>query len=198
MRFLNLSLILLACGAGFAAQLLPPDAAGGSPELSVEAERPLILRAVLLEKLTRFVDWPADAGFAQEREAAFRLGVVGSDSLLWVVGRIYSARKILGHRVETVLIDSLSQLARCQMVVIGTASPWDAAQVLSAVGSQPVLLVGESPGSAARGFQLELGEEGNRLRYDANEASFLRARLHASFRLFLSARKVHAASPERP
>ncbi len=198
MRLLHLCLVLLACGTGFAAPNPGAATVGSEPEFSDEAERPLILRAVLLEKLTRFVDWPSDVGFSQDRQAPFRLGMVGSDSLLWVAGRIYSARKILGRRVETVLIDSLSQLDQCQMVVVGVGSPWGAAQILAAVGSRPVLLIGETAGSAAQGMHLELGEEGNRLRYDANESAFFRTRLHASFRLFLSARKVYSTSPEFP
>ena len=123
------------------------------------------IKAGFLAAFPQFTTWP-DRTFTKTNSPVV-IGVLADDSFRDVLNR--TARQQAGPRpLEVRQIKSLSEALECQIVFIDRADSDQEADWLNQLAGKPILTVGESGQTLARGGVLELVKDGKRIRYSVN------------------------------
>lgn len=168
-----------------AACLLASTAAAQEPERGANA-----VKSAFLYNFTKFVDWPESA--FPSGAAPFRVCVFADPSLRADIEGMLAGEAVGGRPVR-VVTPPPAEARGCHVAYFAAGEPDKAAgQVLAAVRSQPILLVGEGPSFLAQGGHIAFVIEGNRVRFDVNREAVDRAGLTISSKLLRVARRVQA------
>lgn len=133
-----------------------------------------VVKAAVVFKLTRFVDWPATA--FKSSEGSLRICSVGdtpvADALREVEGRTSNGRPI-----EFLNINSLPEGDRCHLLFVGDYQSKRSSRVASTASAQPILTVSDGEGFAENQGIIELTRRGARLGFRINVSNARRAGL---------------------
>lgn len=149
-----------------------------------------VLKAVYLEKFSRFVTWPEESSMNNLSEP-FIISVIGKTPLLDNLEQIYSVQKINNKKVEIRQISNLYEIEKSHILVIAESEKKNIQNILSLTKNLPVLTIGETTGFADKGILINFYEENNKLRFEINEAAVLQSPLQMSFYLLNSAKIVN-------
>lgn len=149
-----------------------------------------VLKAVYLEKFSRFVTWP-DESLMNSLNEPFIISVIGKTPLVENLEQIYSVQKINNKRVEIRRISNLYEIEKSHILVIAESEKKNLQNILSLTKNIPVLTVGETLGFADKGVLINFYEENNKLRFEINETAVLQSPLQMSFYLLNSAKIVN-------
>jgi hypothetical protein len=152
-------------------------AAQGVAEYRVKAE--------LLERFTRFVEWPSGAG-----RADFVIGVVGRNPFHTYLDELASSRRIKGKTVRIQQIRGAADVTSCDILFIAASERAALPAILGQVGARPILTVGDTEGFATSGVAINFYNVGETVRFEINEAALSRHGLRASSKLLKLARLV--------
>lgn len=152
------------------------------------------VKAAFLYNFAKFVDWPTNA-FASA-DAPFVIGVFGDESIAQALEQTVKGKSIGNRAIQTRRIPDATRINPCQILFVAQSKTQQVAQVLAAVGSAHVLLVGESPGFVAAGGAIGFTKDEGRVRFEANTAAAERASLKISSKLLRLAISV-VPSPRR-
>lgn len=179
-------LIGRAIGAALlGAWLLAPPAAAQEPEPGADA-----VKSAFLYNFTKFVDWP-EAAFPPGA-APFRVCVFAHAALRAQVEGMLAGEAVGGRPVR-VVTPAPAEARGCHIAYFAAGeADKNAAQVLTAVRGQPILLVGEGAAFLAQGGHISFIVESNRVRFDVNRGAIDRSGLTISSKLLRVARKVQA------
>ena len=162
--------IFLVCllGGGSVAQTSPmPDDA--------------TLKAVFIERFTRFVEWP-DASLDTVSDSEFFICALGDDNFSRTVAKVYVNKKILDRRVVVKTV-RVSQISECHVLYLPTLGQTQLFDVLSRVKTRPVLTISDTQGYAQRGVQINFFYVNDQLRFEINEAAMRKANFQVSYKL---------------
>ncbi len=152
-RALSAVAFLLFCSAGSA----------NSVELSEYR-----LKAAVIYKLARFVDWP-EAAFDNESDP-LDVCVLGSDpfgdQLSLIEGREVDGRPLQVRGVG-LSVDRVRE-EKCHVVFVSQSERRSLEQALDALEGQPVLTIGDMDRFCFRGGMVNLVADGGRLRFEIN------------------------------
>ena len=153
------------------------------------------LKAVYIEKFTRFIEWPKASGI-DDTSRPFVVGIIGESDLEPVMRSIFAARKI---RDKDVVIRHLSpdseELGDCHLLFISHISKEKLQKVLTAIKGKPVLTVSDTENFATSGVLINFYVLQHRLRFEINELAVRKSPLTFSYRLMQIATIVnHAGS----
>ncbi|PLX12016.1 MAG: hypothetical protein C0597_14175 [Marinilabiliales bacterium] len=149
-----------------------------------------ILKAVYLEKISRFVSWPQEAQM-DNPDLPFVIAIIGKTPLADNLEQIYSTQKIYDKKVEIRRISNLYEIESVHILVIAESERKNLQNILTLTKKLPVLTVGETPGFAEKGVQINFYEDKNKLRFEINETAVLQSSLQMSFYLLNTARVVN-------
>ncbi len=82
-------------------------------QASLAAEDEFTVKAIFLEKLTQFIDWPSESAM-EDTSRLFVLGVIGDSPFGTILEDIYSHQKIKNRRVEIRYLSSIEEIEGCQ------------------------------------------------------------------------------------
>lgn len=174
-------LILLAAPCAAQSQLASSE--GGM----VSREYPL--KALFLYNFGGYVEWPAEAFTSAEQP--FVIGILGSAPLDDTLRELAQTKKVAGRRIVVEQFPSVDSVRACHILFIARdVSPQHERQVLANLQSQPVLIVGESPGFASRGGCVNFYIEANKIRFEINIEAARQQHLRISSKLLALARIV--------
>lgn len=176
--------LLWIVGMGPSASLL---AAGGYDE-TVEYS----IKGAYLFNFTRFVEWPAGAPDSE----GFVIGVLGCDdaAVHAIESTLRDKRAGDGRPIVVRVVNpTTADLSPCRLVFIGRNAAVPISAVRDAIGSAPVLLVGDEEGAAQRGCAINFAVSGDTVRIDINLQRAEQAHLKLSGRLANVARLVRDA-----
>jgi hypothetical protein len=147
------------------------------------------VKAAFLFNFAQFVAWP-EIAFTNADEP-FHIGVLGSnpfgkDLAETVRGEAIHGRTMViqeSHRAET--------LANCQIVFICNSEASHIDEILSALGSKPILTVSEIPGFANRGGIINFYREGTKVRFEINPDAAGKKSLKVGSELLTLGKIVH-------
>jgi hypothetical protein len=164
-----------ACIVLLAALAAPPPAWA-----QAEVQTAATLMAKLTLGLTRFAQWPAGAGDAlrlcvAERDPAVAEAFAGTD------GQV-----INGRRIQVI---KSPPAGGCQVLFVH-ASAERVPDLIRAVSTSPVLIVGNADGTLALGGMVEFVPVNDSIRFDVNMAAVRRAQLTLSSQVLKLARQV--------
>jgi hypothetical protein len=151
------------------------------------------IKGAYLYNFTRFVEWPAQT---RNPDEPFTIGLFGCDASAVNAIRDTLAGKRTGDG-RPIVVREFSQvnpdLAKCQLVFMGEPGMSQVQAVQAAVGSKPVLIVGDTEGAASRGCAINFVVAGDAVRIEINLQRAQRAGLKLSGRLANVARLVRDA-----
>jgi hypothetical protein len=163
--------------------------AGG---LSVRAEPDPSLehrvKAAFLYNFAKFVDWPTNA--FTSADAPFAIAVFGDESLAQVLEQTVKGKSIGNRTIQTRRITDTTRIRPCQILFVARSKAQQSAQVLAALGSANVLLVGESPGFLTAGGAISFTNHEGQVRFEVDTAASERAGLKISSKLLRLATSV--------
>lgn len=146
-----LALVLAgACGPAARAQAAPEHQA----------------KIVLMDKLTRFVEWPPGAG----RAGAFVLGVLGRTPFGDDLDAYFATRTLKDRPVQVRALRQAADLGECDLLFICASERPRLGAILAQVKGRPVLTVADSEGFAQAGVMVAMVRSGARLGFEVNLA----------------------------
>lgn len=167
-----------------ATSLLLGVSVGGLGREDLEYE----VKAALLYKFVKYLEWPADR-FPRE-DVPLVVGVFGRDPFGDVLDETLEGQWHGTHPLEAKRFRDLAEAATCHILYVPQAMAERQAEVLRAVEGASVVVVGESPGFAARGGVINLYIEKQNVRFEINPRAAKRERLKISASLLKLARIV--------
>jgi len=167
-----------------------PGPAAADPTKALEYE----LKAVFLQKLIQFVDWP-DSAFA-DSSAAFVIGIMGDDPFGGALEAAFDGRVVSGHDVVIERHDTPDALTPSHLLFVSQSERGKLCEILDRVGDAPTLTVADFDGFCRRGGTLALSMSENRVKLAVNVEGCRRASLMISARLLRLATEVKATDCE--
>ena len=148
-----------------------------------------VLKAVYLEKFSRFVTWPEESLMNDPNEP-FVISVIGNTPLYKNLIQIYAIQKINNKSVVIKKISNLYEIENCHILVIAESERKNLQNIITLTKNLPILTISDSPTFAEKGVLINFTEEKNKLRFEINETAVLNSPLQMSFYLLNSAEIV--------
>lgn len=140
------------------------------------------VKAVSLYAFGRYVTWP-DSAFASA-ESPFVIGTLGGNPFGDALKRIAQKKKLNGRPIEVRQIGSPEESGGCHILfVTRSTSSEDEKRLFEFAEGKPILLVGESPGFAARGGVINFYHSGGTVRFELNPEESLENQLSLNAKL---------------
>jgi len=149
-----------------------------------------VLKAVYLEKFSRFITWPEESLIDKPSEP-FIISVIGETPLTKNLEQIYAIQEIKDKRVIIREIKHLNEIQGSHILFIAESEKKNIDKIIEITKQQPILTIGETEGFAEKGVLINFFETDNKLRFEINETAVLKSPLQMSFYLLNSARIVH-------
>jgi hypothetical protein len=126
------------------------------------------LKAVYLERITRFFEWPDEIGGFGGNDS-FVIGVLGENPFGTILRDLYAERTIKSKNVKVRYLSQLKEIEGCDLLFISQSMSEELPQVLEITAKKPILTVGDTKGFAERGVLVNFFIEKNKLRFEMNE-----------------------------
>jgi hypothetical protein len=139
------------------------------------------VKAAVIFKFTRFIEWP-EVVFSSTN-APLVVGVIGENPFGAELDRALKGKDVNGHPFVVKEIKSTVDAKWCQILFISTSEKRHLAEIISAVGTLPVLTIGEMDRFTLSGGIINLRIEENKVRFEINDAAARRAGLRISSKL---------------
>lgn len=159
---------------------------GQQEERASEAE----VKSAFLFHFFRFVEWPKEA-FESEL-APYVVGVIGRDPLEGALDRAFRGKALNGRAFRLERFSGLEEAKPCHLLFVCASEKDRMDDILRAVGSRPVLVLGETEDLVRSGACLGFALEHQRIRLVINRRAVSRSGLVVSSKLFQVARSVEA------
>jgi hypothetical protein len=177
---------ILTVRQALCAALLTIAAARPAAAQGVEYE----VKAAFLYNFSKFVEWPPES---LTPDAPFRICLLHDDPFGGRLERTVAGDTVDGHPivVERVPVD-IGQTS-CHILFVPRSQAARVQALVRALGRDPVLTVGESPGFLAAGGIINLVVEGGHVRFDVNVDGGAARGLRISSKLLRVARNTGGA-----
>jgi YfiR/HmsC-like len=152
------------------------------------------IKGLLVERFTRFIEWPPAA---LPEGSPFVLCVLGTGQVADELARMSRGRRFKERRADVRRLRPQDDLGSCRLLYIAPSEAPRLRQILAAVADKPVLTIGDTPGFAVSGTLINFYHEGEFLRFEINLSAVGRSKLKFSFKLLRLARVV-GLPPRRP
>ena len=128
------------------------------------------LKAVYIERITRFLTWPEE-GSEEQPADAFVIGILGENPFGGKLSDLYAGRSIKGKPISTRQLTGLDEVEQCHILFIARSEEERLSQVLTATRGRPILTVGDTEGFAQKGVLINLEVEGGKLVFVINQTT---------------------------
>ena len=143
------------------------------------------VKASYLYNFVKYVDWPAP----RKDTSTLTICIVGRSPLNELIESL-AGKTVRGRRLVVRQYVRPEELRECDIVFVNASARMTVAQLVAACGTHPVLTVGDGKGFAAGGGIIGFGRVGDKIRFEINNQTALRVRLHISSHLLRLATNV--------
>jgi len=165
------------------------SAVAQTPTSDTVIDREYTIKAGFLYHFSTYIEWPADA-FPAEGEP-FVIGVYGTDPFGTALEQIAQKKNVAGRTIEVRHVSSVKEALDCHILYVPKSVPRaEQDAVVKALIARPILDVGETDDFVARGGNVQLFVEGNKVRFAFGEQSHDRDNLKISSKLLSLAKMV--------
>ena len=147
------------------------------------------LKAAFLFNFAEFVKWPPDS--FPSPTAPFVIGILGDDPFGPALDETIRGEAINNHRLTVVRAQRIEDLKDCQMIFVCQSEQDSVVEILSQLGSRPILTVSEVDSFARNGGDIDFYLSDGKVRFEINPTSAQRCGLKISSQL-LSLGKIVA------
>jgi hypothetical protein len=173
----------IAAAAAAAAWAQPAWAHADSSEAELKAE--------LVERFTRFVDW-AEPDLPDDE---FTVCVVGDSPVTGYLEKLVKSRAIKSRTGRVRSFERAEQVDGCQVVLISGADKKRLAAVISLTEGRPILTVADAPGAGAAGAIINFYRAGAHVKFEINIEAAADSGLEMRSKLLKLARVVKGGRP---
>lgn len=152
------------------------------------------VKAAFLYNFAQFVNWP-DTAFTNAQQP-FQIGVLGENPFGADLKETVHGEEIHGRPVVIQESKHAEGLASCQIVFISKAEAGRLDEVVSKLGSKPVLTVSENPGFAQRGGVVNFYRDGGKIRFEINPDAAEKNGLKLGAQLLAVGKIIHPEPPK--
>ena len=165
-------------------------APGGLPSVARAGDRVRAheyeLKAVFLQKITRFVDWGTEAAV----DRPFVVGVLGDDPFGDALEEAFRAGPAHGRSVVVRHFPDADDLEPCQLLFVGRSEADDLCGILRRIEGEPTLTVSDIPDFSALGGIMTLRMADSRVRLEINPGAQERSGLRINSNLLRLAKEI--------
>ena len=167
------------------ALLLLPPVGFGAGDVDLQAPEP-VLQAEMLERVTRFVDWPAES----ESSPTFVIAVLGDDDVARELRNLARTRNFRGKKTEIRTVGSVREAVGSHVLWVASRDAKAIGRLVAEADLRGVLTAGNGEGLAAEGLVLDFFRSGDRVRIEVNERMARRQSLRLAAKLLGLAKLV--------
>ncbi|MFO7864323.1 MAG: YfiR family protein [Salinivirgaceae bacterium] len=142
------------------------------------------LKAVYIERFTRFIEWPYEI----EKADFFRIQVVGSKEMAEQFREVFKQLPIKNKSV--LVFDGNAYDANFGTHLIYVSDKYYLDKILENSHGKPILIVTEGRGGAESGAMINIYRKNQKLRFEINEQAIHESLLYVSYRLLQSAENI--------
>ena len=153
-----------------------------------------IIKAAMLEKFTRFVEWPQNT-VESDSNKSFIIVVIGKNPFGQMLDDFYDEIKIKNKKVIIKTISSVDNIKDCHLLFICTSEKISLSKILERIKSKPILTVADTRGFAHKGVHINMYNTTDKIRFEINETAVRQSELTMSY-LLLHAAKIINKSEE--
>lgn len=153
------------------------------------------IKAVFLERFTRFIDWPENTEI-NDPDKPFIIGVIGDNPFGSILEEVYANQKIKNKKVEIIYINDINRISGCQMLFISGSKENELNNILSYTRNKPIITVGDTRNFAESGVLINFFLEKNHIRFEINESAVKKTGLIMSYHLLKAAKIINLAGRE--
>jgi len=151
--------------------------------------REYTLKAVFLERFTRFIDWPEDTSQKNTAES-FVINVIGNPEFSELLRNVYQTQKIQGKRVIIQDINNPGEIQKPHLLFISHTTDKVLNSILEQTRNTPTLTVSDAEGFAEKGVMINFFmSRKQKIRFEINELAVKESELYISYKL-LSVAKI--------
>jgi hypothetical protein len=172
---------VLWLGALFLAGAMP-----GRPQS--DASKEYQIKAAFLFNFAEFVKWPS--GSFGGPDAPFCIGILGDDPFGSALDETVQGESIDNHRLTVVRASRVEDLQNCQMIFVCRSEDGHIGEILSQLGSRPVLTVSEVENFARDGGDIDFYLSDGKVRFEINPEASRQCGLKISSQLMTLGRIV--------
>ncbi len=152
------------------------------------------VKALVIEKITRFIEWPPQSLLA---EAPFVVCIQGWDETAEGLARVASTHTWKGHAGRLRRLRVGADVDSCHVLYLSRAEGRHLPDVFTALVGKATLTVSDTPGFGERGVLINLYEEGPYPRFEINLAALKRTPLSFNSQLLRLGRLLGEEPPVR-
>ncbi len=152
-----------------------------------------LLKAIFLERFTRFVQWPPEAGL-YHAETPFVIGIISRNPFNSLLETVYADQPIKGKTVEIRYLETVEAINGCHMLFIAETDADSLNKIIAAIRDFPVLTIADSRGYGLRGVHINMYMEKNQVRFEINHRAARQSGLTVSYLLLKVAKLVESSS----
>jgi hypothetical protein len=156
---------------------------GASVSGAIAFDKSELVKAAVIEKIARFIDWPAGGN-------AFQLCAAEDHPQLAVLKAYYEGAQIAERPVAVRPVRRFEGYAGCNLIVLGPKEVAEMGRFRALAEKEHTLLVAEGADLAKQGVHVAFFSDMNRLRLEVNKRVLDASGLKASFRLLEVAKVV--------
>ncbi len=164
---------------------LPVAASRGE---GLQTDNPYLVKAAYLVNFAKYVSWPS--GTFDDTNAPVRIGILGRDPFGVEFDRILGNRPPHLRRIEIHRADDLASLLNCHILYLGASEKDRVGNVLAALGTRPVVTVGEDRDFLDQGGMIRFLIHRQAVLFDVHLDHTARAGIEVNVRMLETANRV--------
>jgi hypothetical protein len=164
-----------------------------SQETGVQSKE-YLLKAIFLERFTRFVEWPLEAGLDARTETPFVIGIISRNPFESILESVYADQPIKGKPVEIRYLETVEEIHGCHMLFIPEIDADILKKVIAAIRDFPVLTISDCTGYGRRGVHINMYMDKKQVRFEINHKAARQSGLAISYLLLKVAKLVESSS----
>jgi len=146
------------------------------------------VKAALVEKITRFVEWPFEK--SSEDTNSFNIGVLGNSPILPFLEELSHKKTIKNRTVKIIHFTHYPAKESVNVLFISKDMRKKLKIILAHTKNKDILTIGDSPGFAKKGVMVNFYEWKGFIRFEISKKAIENSRLNFSSRLLRLARIV--------
>lgn len=152
-----------------------------------------LLKAVFIEKFTRFIEWPEHHQFADSTQS-FIIGILGENPFEVDLRTLFQNQSIKGKTVEIRYYRDIDEISGCDLLFISKSEEDHIQRIIDHLDEKPILTIGDSDAFSGTGVIINLFIADNKIRFEIDEQAVHRAGFHVSYLLLKEAVIVNSNS----
>jgi hypothetical protein len=136
------------------------------------------VHSMMVYNFIKYIEWPSDA-----KSGEFVIGVVGDNNVYTTLEKWYGGKDKMGQKIVIKKYNSAAEVDKCHLVYVASSKSNDFDALKSKLSGTSTLIVTDKKGLAEKGSGINFKMEGNKLKFEMNQASIESANLKVSGQL---------------